>query len=303
MGSTQERLPSYGGQALIEGVLMRGSYSLAAAFRLPDNSINIETEDLPRIYHSRLKKIPLLRGLIILWDALALGMRYLSLSANLQVAEEERITPKAMTLTVIISLALGIGLFFLLPALVGGGIEAWLKTPPWLTNLIEGAVRLAIVIGYLVAIRKMEDIKRVFMYHGAEHKTINAFEDHAELTPESVNRYTTYHPRCGTGFLISLVLLSILFFTLLGPMPLQTRLLTRLVTIPLLAAVSYEWIRFTAAHMDNPLIRILVKPNLWAQRLTTIEPSLEMLEVAIASFTTMFRREQELAPAADAVRN
>ena len=289
-----ERMPSYGGQALIEGVLMRGTHGLAAAFRHPDGNIVIKSETLPAIYQSRLRKLPFLRGLIILWDALGLGMKYLTVSANIQADENEKIEGPLLTFTLIFSLLIGISLFFLLPALIGGWFQNLFNISSWLSNVLEGLVRLIIVIAYLILIRKMEDIKRVFMYHGAEHKTINAFEAKSDLIPEKVQQFTTIHPRCGTGFLISLVLISIIFFSLLGPMPIITRLISRILSIPLLAAFTYEWIRWSANRLNNPIVKFMVWPNLFAQKLTTIEPTLDMLEVSIASFYAMYEQELSL---------
>lgn len=290
-----ERMPSYGGQALIEGVLMRGMHGLAAAFRQPDGNIVIKSETLPAIYQSRIRKLPFLRGLIILWDALGLGMKYLTVSANIQADENEKIEGPLLTFTLIFSLLIGITLFFILPALLGGWFQNLFNISSWLSNLLEGFVRLLIVVTYLVLIRKMDDIKRVFMYHGAEHKTINAFEAKSDLIPEKVQQFTTIHPRCGTGFLISLVLISIIFFSMLGPMPLITRLVTRILSIPLLAAFAYEWIRWSANRLTNPIVKILIWPNMFAQKLTTSEPTLDMLEVSIASFNAMYEQELSLA--------
>jgi len=290
-----ERMPSYGGQALIEGVLMRGTHGLAAAFRQPDGNIIIKSETLPAIYQSRIRKLPFLRGLIILWDALGLGMKYLTVSANIQADENEKIEGPLLTFTLVISLLIGLSLFFVLPALLGGLFQNLFSISSWLSNVLEGLVRLIIVVAYLVLIRKMDDIKRVFMYHGAEHKTINAYEAKSDLTPDKVQRFSTIHPRCGTGFLISLVLISIIFFSLLGPMPLITRLITRILSIPFLAALTYEWIRWSANRLSNPIVKILVWPNLFAQRLTTIEPTKDMLEISIASFNSMYEQELMLA--------
>jgi uncharacterized protein YqhQ len=164
----------------------------------------------------------------------------------------------------------------------------------WLGNLLEGVVRLILLIGYIVLIGRLEDIKRVFGYHGAEHKTINAFEAGDELTPDNVARHSLEHPRCGTAFLLTLILLSVLIFTLLGPMPLLWRFTTRILLIPVLAALAYEYIRWTATHLQSPFVRWLIKPNLALQRLTTREPSREMLEVAIASFNAMRAEEERL---------
>ena len=288
----KERMPSYGGQAVIEGVLMRGQSSIAMANRNPEGEIVVKQEALTGIYKTNIRKIPFLRGLIILWDALGLGMRYLTESANVQTGEDEKPEGPALYLTLGVSLVLGIGLFFLLPALISGLLEKFITISHWVTNLIEGLLRLAILIGYLWAIGKMPDIERVFMYHGAEHKTINAFENNADLTPEVVKTYSLEHPRCGTSFILTLVLLSIIVFSLFGPLPLHWRLLTRLLMIPVLAGISYEYIRLMANHLESPFIKVLIKPNLALQKLTTREPSLEMLEVSIKAFETMYAMEQ-----------
>ena len=288
----KERMPSYGGQAVIEGVLMRGQTSLAMANRTPEGEIVVSQEKLTGIYTTNIRKIPFLRGLILLWDSLGLGMQYLTESANIQTGEEEKLEGPALFLTLAFSLVAGIGLFFLLPALVSGLLEKVVIVSPWVTNLFEGVLRLVILVVYLWAIGKMPEIKRVFMYHGAEHKTINAFEDNAELTPSVVKGYSLEHPRCGTSFILTLVLLSIIAFSLLGPLSLLWRLLSRLLMIPILAGIAYEYIRLMANHLDSPIVKTLIKPNLALQHLTTREPSEEMLEVSIKAFETMYAMEQ-----------
>ena len=288
----KERLPSYGGQAVIEGVLMRGQTAIAMANRNPEGEIVVNQEKLTGIYTTNIRKIPLLRGLIILWDSLGLGMRYLTESANIQTGEDEKLEGPALYLTLGISLVLSIGLFFLLPALLSGLLEKVFPFSPWVINLLEGLFRLLILVVYLWAVGKMPDIERVFMYHGAEHKTINAFEDQAELTPEIVKGYSLEHPRCGTSFILTLVLLSIIIFSLLGPLPLHWRLLSRLLMIPVLAGISYEYIRWMANHLQSPIVKALIKPNLAMQHLTTRQPTEEMLEVSITAFKTMYAMEQ-----------
>jgi uncharacterized protein YqhQ len=319
----RERLPSYGGQAVMEGVMMRGSQSVAIAMRSPDNQIVIHKEKLGKVYQSKLTKIPFLRGLVMLWDALGLGMRALTISANLQTGEDEKLEGPALYLTLAFSLGFAVLLFFLLPAGIGHltqnilsqttgqnlviesqsgaqmsenstqtkavdatnhEIRSWQN---WTGNIVEGLVRLALLVGYIYLVGKIPDIRRVFMYHGAEHKTINAFEDHAELTVDNVVGYPLEHPRCGTSFLLTLVLLSIVLFTLLGPLPIFWRLISRILFIPLLAGLAYEFIRWTANHLHWTLVRWLIKPNLALQRLTTREPSPDMLEVSIAAFNAM----------------
>lgn len=290
----KSRMPTYGGQAVIEGVMMRGRKAVAIALRAPDQQIVIHTEPLSPIYRSQWMKIPFLRGVLSLWDALSLGMRALTLSANTQSGEDEKLEGASLYLTLGVSLAIAIGLFFLAPALLGQLGEHFLQLSAWQSNLVEGLLRLALLVGYIVAVGKIPDIARVFAYHGAEHKTINAFEAGAELTPQEVARFPLEHPRCGTSFLLTLVVLSVLIFSLLGPLELHVRLITRILMIPVLAGLAYEYIRWTANHIDHPWVRWIVAPNLALQRLTTREPSLDMLEVAIAAFCTMREKEQEV---------
>jgi uncharacterized protein YqhQ len=290
---TESPVINYGGQAVIEGVMMRGAKALAVAVRNPQGEIIIHTEPLDaRIYGGRLVKVPFLRGLTLLWDALGLGVKSLMFSAEVAMPEEE--TPPTDQNAfqgpvqwgmVLVSLTFVIGLFFVLPAFLSSQIENWWQiTSPITGNIIEGAIRLALLIGYVGLIGLLPDIRRVYGYHGAEHKTINAFETGAPLTPASVGRFSLEHPRCGTAFLLTVVVISILLFTLFPPLSLPLRILTRLALLPVVAGIAYELIRFTAAHRTNPLIRLLIKPNLALQRLTTREPDEKMLEVAIAAF-------------------
>lgn len=290
----EDKIITYGGQAVIEGVMMRGRKAFAIAMRAPDGNIVLHKEDLAGVYRSRITKIPFLRGVILLWDALGLGLRALTLSANTQTGEDEKLEGPVLYLTLGLSLAIGIGLFFLFPAGVGGLAERYLGWSPWQNNLLEGVLRLILLILYIWAIGFMPDVKRLFGYHGAEHKTINAYEAGAELTPENVAKYPIQHARCGTAFLLTLVLISILVFTALGPLPMFWRLASRILLIPVLAGIAVEYIRWTANHLDSPLVRLLIKPNLALQALTTREPDRSMLEVAIASFKTMRQAEQEL---------
>lgn len=295
----EDRIITYGGQAVIEGVMMRGQKAFAVAMRAPDGSIAVHTEKLAKIYSSKITKIPFLRGLILLWDALGLGMRALTLSANTQTGEDEKLEGAALFLTLGLSLAFGVGLFFLLPTSVGGGVEYLLLnngiSAYWLGNLVEGVFQLLLLILYIWGIGFMPDIRRVFQYHGAEHKTINAYEAGAELTPENVAKFPIEHPRCGTAFLLTLVLFSILVFTALGPMSFAWRIATRILFIPILAGIAIEYIRWTANNLGNPIVQFLIKPNLALQHLTTRTPDLSMLEVAIQSFQSMRKAEAEAA--------
>lgn len=289
----EDRIISYGGQAVIEGVMMRGKNAFAVAMRAPDGNIVVHKEDLAKVYRSRIAKIPFVRGTILLWDALGLGMKALTLSANMQTGEEEKLEGPALYLTLATSLAIGIGLFILLPAGVGGLADHFLGWNTLAHNLLEGLMRLVILVGYIWAIGFMPDVKRLFGYHGAEHKTINAYEAGAELTPENVAKYPIEHPRCGTAFMLTFVLLSVLVHSLLGDQTIIWRLASRVLLIPVIAGIAVEYIRWTANHMDSPLVRLLIKPNLALQSLTTRQPDTSMLEVAIESFKTMRKAEQD----------
>jgi len=289
-----EKLPSYGGQAVIEGVMMRGAQAVAIAMRAPDEQIIIHTEKLSGIYKSRVAKIPFLRGLIALWDALGLGLRALTISANAQTGEDEKLEGPALYGTIALSLGFGVALFFLAPAAVGQFSERIPGWNAWLGNLLEGLIRLALLVIYIALIGRMDEIKRVFAYHGAEHKTINAFEAGVELTPQNVAQFSLEHPRCGTAFLLTLVIFSVVLFSLLGPLPLAWRLISRILLLPVLAGIAYEYIRWTASHLSSPFVQWIVRPNLALQRMTTREPDLKMLEVAIAAFQAMRLEEDRL---------
>jgi uncharacterized protein YqhQ len=239
----------------------------------------------------------------MLWDALGLGIRALTISANTQTGEDEKVEGPALYLALAVSLTFAVALFFLVPALVGyltdrilfvSSLNQSISQVSWIGSLIEGITRLAILIGYIWLIGRIPEIRRVFAYHGAEHKTINAFEAGAELTPQCVSCSSLEHPRCGTAFLLTLVVFSVLVFTLLGPMPLGLRLLSRIILIPVIAGVAYEYIRWTANHLNSRFVQAIVKPNLALQRLTTREPNLEMLEVSIAAFQAMRSSEREI---------
>ena len=287
----EDKLITYGGQAVLEGVMMRGRKSVAIAMRAPDGKIVTQTEPLGALYKSKVARIPFVRGLIMLWDSLGLGMRALTTSANVQTGEEEKLEGPALYFTLGITLLVAVGIFFLAPAGVGWLTERYLHWNAWWSNLLEGVIRLLFLVGYIWAIGFMPDIRRVFAYHGAEHKTINAYEAGAELTPESVAKFSLQHPRCGTAFLLTLAVLTLLFFTVLGPLPLAWRLASRILMIPVLAGVAYEYLRWTANHIGSKFVRAIVTPNLALQSLTTREPDRSMLEVAIAAFQTMRQTE------------
>jgi len=294
MKTEQLKLPTYGGQALIEGVLMRGSKYLAAAFRKPDGEIIIHTEKLSKIYQGRLKKVPFLRGIIVLWDALGLGTKYLTMSANYQTEnEDEKIEGPALTLTLIGSLAIAVVLFFLGPALLSKFFSNLMQFSALIQNLLEGIIRLIIVILYIWAIGRMPDIAQVFRYHGAEHKTINAFEDNCPLSTAEIKKYPLQHPRCGTGFILYVVIISIVLFALIGNTTWLVLIVSRILFIPIIAMIAYEYIRWTADHLEHPIIRLLTSPGMALQNLTTNEPDEKILEVSLAAFNAMYALETQ----------
>jgi uncharacterized protein YqhQ len=290
---------NYGGQAVLEGVMMRGSRSMAVAVRAPDGRIALHEEPITSpLYNGIWSRIPFVRGLGMLWDSLGLGMRALSFSANVAAGEEVEFKGPMAGVTFAISLVIAVGLFFLLPAAVADGLHRLMGLlSPLVGNLIEGFIRLMLVIGYIWAIGRIPEIQRVFAYHGAEHKAINAYEDGAPLTPESVARYPLAHPRCGTGFLLVVVVVSVILFSFLGRPPIFIRLLSRVILIPVIAGVAYEYIRLLARYIQNPLARLLVMPQLALQRLTTREPSPDMLEVSIAALERVLAAEHLPLPA------
>jgi len=292
MANPENKLPSYGGQALIEGILMRGRKYVVGAFRKPDGAIFIESEELQGIYKTKLAKLPFLRGLVILWDSMSLGMKYLTISANLQAEEEdEKIEGGALALTLLISIAFSIALFFVLPTLITGIFTRFLNLSNFFMNLIEGLVRLAILLLYLRIIGFSKDIERVFQYHGAEHKTINAFENNMEINVDEIKNFTRAHARCGTSFLLTLVIISVIVFSLLGPMSFWMRVISRILMVPFLAMISYEIIKWMGDNLDNSFVRFISKPNLILQELTTREPDDDQIEIAVAAFSQLLTLE------------
>lgn len=284
----------YGGQALIEGVMMRGQRHMAMAVRRPDGEILLHSEPLKGLYTSRLARAPFLRGVLLLWETLILGTRALLFSASISHAEEEEIPPSMVWGIVILGLAFAIALFFLAPLFLTQWLDPYLGSALW-SNLVEGALRLGLLLGYIIAIGYLPDIRRVFAYHGAEHMTINAYEEGAPLEMEAVKAFHTAHPRCGTAFLLIVVLLSILVFALLGQPPMAWRILSRVLLIPVLASLGYELMRLGAAHQKRPLLSILLTPSLALQALTTRQPEDGQLEVAIAALKRVLEEDHSEA--------
>ena len=273
----------YGGQAVIEGVMMMGPNGYAVSVRRPDGSIATRKEK----QHSVKEKFPFLkwpviRGFVNLIEMLVLGMSTITWSANQSGEEEEELSAKEMALAIVIALVAVIGLFLVLPAWLG----TWLRPQigDFGRSLLEGVVRIVIFLIYLLLIRRMDDILRVFQYHGAEHKTINAYESGEELTPENVANYSTRHLRCGTSFVLMVMIMMIIVFTFIGQTEtVWARVLIKLVSMPFVAGLTYEFTRWSARHCQNRCVRVLITPGLWLQRLTTEEPDLDQLAVAIRS--------------------
>ncbi len=301
----------YGGQAVIEGVMMRGRRHMAVAVRAPDGTILCHDEPLP----ARLTQYgawPLLRGVVLLWESLALGVRSLRFSAAVASEEEPPAgvpAPAAdparymegagagVPAALLTSLLFAVGIFFVLPLLLTSWADRFIAAD-WASNLLEGAIRLAFLLGYMLVIGRVPEIRRVFGFHGAEHKTINAYEAGLPLTPRDVQRCTVVNPRCGTTFLLIVVVLSILVFALLGRPPLAWRLLSRIVLVPVVAAIAYEAIRWAAGHYGNPVVRAVMAPGLALQALTTRPPDDEMVAVGIMALQRVLVRDGVLAPEA-----
>lgn len=286
----------YGGQAVVEGVMMRGREVWAVAVRRPDGTLHLESHAIDSIArrHPILTK-PLLRGVIALGQALAIGFRALAISARESAPEEEQLTSRQMAVSMALAVALFIGIFIVVPALafrwVGYRVDSSV-----LVNAGEGVFRVALFLGYLALIGRTKEIRRVFAYHGAEHKTIAAYEHGEELTPERVDRYSTLHVRCGTNFLLIVMVITIFVFALFGNPGIWWRIGSRILAIPLIAGLAFEVLRLGARYPDSRLMRALMAPGLWLQKITTRPPERDMIEVAIASFNEVLRREAERAP-------
>lgn len=313
-GSTPKRTPkiSYGGQAVLEGVMMRGRTYMSVAVRAPDKNIVVTSRPLPmRLYGGIVQKIPLVRGMTMLWDALGLGMQALMFSADIQMAGQTEgnadeqaagsaslSKPLAWT-TVVVAMAFGIGVFFVTPLAVVGLAERVLggSSSIW-SNLAEGLIRLFLLVGYVALIGTMPDVKRVYAYHGAEHMTIHAWEHNDPLDPAHVGKYSPAHPRCGTAFLLEVVAISIVLFAVLGTPDWWIRVLSRIVLIPVIAGIAYELLRLGGKYPDSAFMKAIVAPGLLLQALTTRYPDQSQMEVAIASMNELLQKEGDQRPLA-----
>ncbi len=292
MGS-KEAPYHYGGQAVLEGVMMRGRDTWAVACRRPTDEIYVETHAVSAWGRRRPIWTKLVfRGVAALAESLSIGMRAMMIAANQSLEEDQKLTRKQMGFTIAFAIVAFIGIFIILPNLIANAGEQAGRSTVW-SHLKEGFIRLGIFLGYLVAISFMKEIRRVFAYHGAEHKTIAAYEaDEEILGPESVDRYSTIHVRCGTNFLIIVMLLTIVLYSFLGRPAIWLQILERVALVFVIAGISYEGLRLGAAHLGNPVVRLMMAPGLWLQKITTRQPDRHMIEVAIRSFEAVLPDDQ-----------
>ena len=287
-----------GGQAIMEGVLMRSPNFWGMAVRAPDGDLELRAEPFRSVTRkSKLFRLPIVRGALSLGETLWLGMKALTLSTNIALGEEEELSKKEIAGTLLFALVLGFGLFLAAPVFGAKGLGALLGTSienPVVFNLVEGVIRIAIFVLYIVGITWIsKDIKRFFAYHGAEHKAIKVYENGEELVPENSHKFDTSHVRCGTSFVLYVLVLSILAFSLLGVEGWLYMLASRVVVIPLVAGIAFEFIMWSARNEKNPLVKVLVWPGLQMQKLTTREPSDDMVEVAMASLKKVLSMEEQ----------
>lgn len=282
----------YGGQAVIEGVMIRGQKSLSMAVRRPCGEIALITKPVSPAYSGKKRQIPLIRGVVILVEMLVLGIEALFQSANISMEEEEKeLSSHILWVTFIASLGFAVALFFLAPLFLTDLIDSHFDSSV-VSNIIEGFIRIGIFALYLGVINLMPDIRRVFAYHGAEHKAVNAYENGAALEVGAVSKYSTAHARCGTSFLLAVLVISIIVFTLVGHPALWLRILSRIVLIPVIAALGYEVNRFVATYANYRMVRPLLTPGLALQSITTREPDDTQLEVAITALRGAIKADE-----------
>jgi len=277
-----------GGQAVIEGVMMRSPQWTSTAVRRPDGAIRALTEPhASLLLHFRWLRVPVVRGCVALYESLTIGIKALLLSASLASGAQASLTGRQVAATVSVGVGVALGLFFVLPAAVIRSLDVYFPSV-FASNLVEGALRVLILLGYLVGIGRLPDVARVFAYHGAEHKAVNAYEAGAPLQAEAARGFSRFHVRCGTSFLLIVMIIAIVVFSFLGRPPLALRLVSRIALLPLVAGLSYELIR-AAARV--PWLRPVVVPGLWLQRLTTQEPDERQLEVAVRALREVLERD------------
>jgi len=280
----------YGGQAVVEGVMMRGQKAMVTVVRRPDGELVTDTQPLPALYTGRMRQTPLIRGFIVLIEALVLGVKSLLYSANVSLEEEgEEISGGVLWVTVVVALVFAVALFFIVPLFLTGLLNL---NSSLLFNLVDGLIRVAIFIAYLAIMTLVPDVKRVFAYHGAEHKAVNAYEAGVPLEVEAARGYSTAHVRCGTSFLFVVLIISIIVFGLIGLHSLWLMVLSRIVLIPVIAALGYEVVYFGARHINNGLVRAILAPGLWLQAMTTRQPDDSQLEVALSALKRVMEADQ-----------
>jgi uncharacterized protein YqhQ len=284
----------YGGQAVIEGVMMRGRDHWAIAVRRPDRSIHLESHEIRSIGRRFLLLTkPGFRGVLALGQALSIGVKALTVSANESVEEKDKLSPRQMAASMVAAFVL-FTLVFVVGPYVGFRAFRHSVTSSLTRNLLEGVFRVVLFLSYIVLIGRLKEIRRVFEYHGAEHKTIAAYEHREPLEPEHVDRYSTLHVRCGTNFLLIVMILTIAIYSVFPARGLLWGILSRVIAIPIIAGVSFELLRLGAKHGRTPVMRVLMAPGLWLQKITTRPPARDQIEVAIASFQEVRRREGKL---------
>jgi uncharacterized protein YqhQ len=287
----------YGGQAVIEGVMMRGRKTATTVVRRPNGELAVHTRPLSAIYTGRMRQIPFTRGVIVLIESLLLGISSLVYSANVSLEEEgEKISGVYIWLVLLVSMSFAVGLFFLAPLFLAKLLDPYISSS-LLFHLIEGVIRLTIFLAYIKLISLMSDIKRVFAYHGAEHKTIHAYEHGVPLETEAIRRYSTAHPRCGTAFLLAVLVIAILVFALIGRQEIWIMVASRVLLLPVIAALGYEATQLGARHTNNRLVRAMMAPGLWLQSMTTNEPDDDQIEVAAAALKDVLAADRETQPA------
>jgi len=282
----------YGGQAVIEGVMIRGQKTVVTVVRCPSGSLAVATQPLATVYSGWMRKAPLIRGIIVMIEALVLGIKTLLYSANVALEEEgENVSGGLLWSMVIVASVFAVALFFIAPLFLTKLLEPYINSS-LVFNLTEGCFRIVILIAYLKLITLVPDLRRVFAYHGAEHKTVNAYEDGAPLEVEAIRKYNTAHMRCGTSFLFTVLIIAIIVFALVGLPSLWLMVLSRIILIPVIAALAYEVTYFGAKHSKNSLVRAILAPGLWLQSLTTREPDDSQLEVAVSALKKVVETDQ-----------
>lgn len=309
----EQHITSIGGQAVMEGVMMRGPFKTAVAVRKPDSEITVKVDENGTKKKNKILKLPIIRGCVNFFESMVIGIKALMYSAEFVDLEEEegteskfekwlddklgdKIKDVVIYFSLVISLIMSVGLFILLPTVLTRGLEALFKNVSFagtktFTSLCEGVVRMVIFLSYLALVAQMKDIKRVFEYHGAEHKSIACYEAGDELTVENVKKYTRLHPRCGTSFLLFVMIVSIILFSFLPRTTILPRILMRLALLPVVAGISYEIIKL-AGRSKNKCVCLLTKPGLWLQKLTTREPDASQIEVAIESLKSVIPEDK-----------